>query len=124
MPNPVNTIAFNAGSPSVKGPNSGTINGVKFTGPTKSGKFWIAATSPKSKAGATREPNGKEKTDLITAFKTAMSLHTAPTPEDAGDNIKFVDMVEKANEHVAATKPVADTADTTGEPIQAVPASA
>ena len=88
-----NTIAFNVGSPSVKGPNGGFINGVKFSGPTTSGKFWIAATSAKAKPGSTREPNGKEKAELLAAFTAAMKSHG-----ELDDDAKaFIEVVEKVN---------------------------
>lgn len=95
MTNTANTVAFNVGTPTIAGPNGGSINGVKFTGPTKTGKFWIAATSASAKAGSTREPNSKEKADLLAAFKTAFvaAAEGVATPE--GD--AFVNTVVVAN---------------------------
>ena len=63
MTNSTSNVVVFTGEINPAGPNGGTINSVKFTGPGKSGKFWIAATTAKSKAGSTREPNSKEKAD-------------------------------------------------------------
>ena len=95
MTNTANTVAFNVGTPTIAGPNGGSINGVKFTGPTKTGKFWIAATSASAKAGSTREPNSKEKADLLAAFKTAFVAATEGVATPEGD--AFVNTVVAAN---------------------------
>ena len=95
MTNTANTVAFNVGTPTIAGPNGGSINGVKFTGPTKTGKFWIAATSASAKAGSTREPNSKEKADLLAAFKTAFVAATEGVATPEGD--AFVNTVVVAN---------------------------
>lgn len=118
-----NTISFNAGTPTIAGPNGGLINGVKFTGPTKTGKFWIAATSANAKPGSTREPNGKEKADLLAAFKAAFAATTEGVATPEGD--AFVNTVVAANTPAAkpeAAKPEAAADDageaaTSGEPV-------
>lgn len=107
MTNTANTIAFNVGTPTIAGPNGGFINGVKFTGPTKTGKFWIAATSANAKAGSTREPNSKEKADLLAAFKTAFVAATEGVATPEGD--AFVNTVVAANS--PAAKPEAAKSD-------------
>lgn len=113
-----NTISFNAGTPTNGGPNGGLINGVKFTGPTKTGKFWIAATSANAKPGSTREPNGKEKADLLAAFKAAFAATTEGVATPEGD--AFVNTVVAANTPAAKPEAAADDAGeaaTSGEPV-------
>lgn len=113
MTNTANTIAFNVGTPTIAGPNSGFINGVKFTGPTKTGKFWIAATSANAKAGSTREPNSKEKADLLAAFKTAFVAVTEGVATPEGD--AFVNTVVAANTPAAKPEAAAKSDDKGGE---------
>ena len=108
-----NTIAFNVGAPTIAGPNGGLINGVKFTGPTKTGKFWIAATSANAKAGSTREPNSKEKADLLAAFKTAFAAVTEGVATPEGD--AFVNTVVAANTPAAEPEAAAKSDDKGGE---------
>lgn len=102
-------IAFNVGTPTVAGPNGGFINGTKFTGPSKSGKFWIAATSANAKPGSTREPNSKEKGELLAAFHTAIAANgvTANAEQDAW--VKVVDAANTKTDKPATTEGKADT---------------
>ena len=109
MTNSASNIAFNVGTPTVAGPNGGFINGTKFTGPSKSGKFWIAATSASAKPGSTREPNSKEKGELLAAFHTAIAANgvTANAEQDAW--VKVVDAANTKTDKPATTEGKADT---------------
>lgn len=108
MTNSASNIAFNVGSPTVAGPNGGFINGTKFTGPSKSGKFWIAATSANAKPGSTREPNSKEKAELLAAFHVAIAANgvTGNAEQDAW--VKVVDAANTKTDKPASTDGKAD----------------